>query len=155
MPKKESHSNQELLTALQTLLLAGEAGTQEDLCERLSEQGLLINQSKLSRLLRKLNATKEKNEHGDIVYRLPREPAPPTPNSHLRELVMSVRANETTIVIQTNPGSASLIARLLDYNASEDGIMATLAGDDTVFVLPTSVKTIEQTLKKIRSTLGA
>jgi transcriptional regulator of arginine metabolism len=49
-------------------------------------------------------------------------------------------SNETLVVIFTSPGSASMVARVLDYNQITTEILGTLAGDDTIFVAPKSVK---------------
>ena len=37
------------------------------------------------------------------------------------------------IVIKTSPGAAQLIARLLDSIGKSEGILGTIAGDDTIF----------------------
>ena len=37
------------------------------------------------------------------------------------------------IVIKTTPGAAQLIARLLDSIGKSEGILGTIAGDDTIF----------------------
>jgi transcriptional regulator of arginine metabolism len=52
------------------------------------------------------------------------------------------------IVINTTPGSASLVARQLDQTRPE-GILGTIAGDDTIFVAPVSSRKIEQTVEAI------
>lgn len=144
----------DLIRDIRHILQAGSAQNQEALCEALQNMGHTdINQSKVSRLLRKLGAAKVKNEHGVIVYRLPKEPAPPTPASPLSDLILEVTANETTIVITTSPGSAQLVARLLDYNRERSGVLGSVAGDDTVIVIPQSIKNITKTLQAIQEHL--
>lgn len=138
---------------LRRLLLEGKVATQEDVCSALEKLGHEVNQSKVSRLLRKIGAVKSKNEQGQIVYRLPLEPAPATPNSQLSSLIIDVVANEVTIVVYTSPGSAQLIARILDYHKKKIQILATIAGDDAIFVAPRSIKTIEFSAKEIRKLL--
>lgn len=143
----------ELSDDLRRLLTEGKVTTQEELCAALESLGHPVNQSKVSRLLRKIGAVKSKNEQGQIVYRLPLEPAPPTPASPLSSLIIDVDANENTIVVFTSPGSAQLIARILDYHKKAIQILATIAGDDVIFVAPTSIKNIDFTVKKIRKLL--
>ena len=138
-----------LIDDLKALLLKGKVATQDDICLALEKEGHIVNQSKISRLLRKVGAVKSKNELGQIVYRLPREPAPPTTSSQLSNLIIDVIANETTIVVNTSPGSAQLIARVLDYHKDKIQILGTLAGDDTIFIAPTSVKNIKEIAKEI------
>lgn len=146
-------SGQVILEDLRELLLAGTVTTQEGICDALESMGHPINQSKVSRMLRKLGAVKAKNESGQIVYRLPREPAPPTPRSELGSCIIDIVANETSIIVNTSPGSAQLIARLLDHNRTKAEILGTIAGDDTILILPLSNKTIVNTLVHVKGLL--
>ncbi len=144
-----------LVEDLRLLLLEGKVTTQEDICAELQTKGHQVNQSKISRLIRKLNAIKSKNELGQIVYRLAREPAPPTSSSQLSDLIIDVLANETTIIVNTSPGAAQLVARILDHNKSRMHILGTIAGDDSIFIAPTSVITITYTVNEIKNLLFA
>lgn len=139
--------------ALRTLLLGREAHTQEEICAALEKQGYEVNQSKISRLLRKIGAVKVENSKGETVYSLPREPAPPTPETRLRDLILEVVSNEVLVVIYTSPGSASMVARMLDYAQISTEILGTLAGDDTIFVAPRSIKNIRKLQEEIRALL--
>lgn len=143
----------DLLDDLRQLLLEGKVTRQEDICIALQTKGHHVNQSKISRLIHKLNAIKSKNELGQVVYRLAREPAPPTTSSQLSSLVIDVIANETIIIVNTSPGAAQLVARVLDYNKNNIQILGTIAGDDSIFVAPLSIKTIDISLKQIKKLL--
>jgi transcriptional regulator of arginine metabolism len=147
-PKPEQ--TQSLLNVLQEFLTKESAGTQEEICLNLQKQGYKVNQTKVSRLLRKLGAVKVKDERGEIVYWLPKEPPPPEMSSPLSSLVIDIIANETLVMIHTCPGSASLVARLLDYQFRKTTILGTIAGDDTIFVMPKSIKQINTTLKEVK-----
>lgn len=140
-----------LIDALKQILLSGDAGTQEEIVNSLLQKGYDVNQSKISRLLRKIGAVKVTNEHKLIVYTLPLEPAPPTSKNILSQLITNISYNEVTIVIHANPGSASLIARLLDHHRQELNILGTVAGDDTLFITPTSIKEIKATVNAIKT----
>lgn len=140
-----------LIDALRSLLLKRKATTQEDICLQLEQQGFDINQSKASRLLRKVGAIKVTNSAGETVYSLPREPSPPTMQTTLQELILDISHNESLVIIFTSPGSASMIARILDYHQVSSQILGTIAGDDTIFVAPRSVKVISKLSKEIRS----
>ena len=146
--------NKSLIDDLRSLLIAGKVKTQEDICIALQSKGHEIAQSKVSRLLRKLGAVKSKNELGQIVYRLPLEPAPPTSNSQLSSLIINITANESLAIVNTSPGSAQLIARVLDYHKKELQLLGTIAGDDTILVIPKSIKNIHTIVKKIHHILG-
>jgi len=147
-------TNAAIIEAVKHLLANGTATTQENICLSLSKQGFSVNQSKISRLLRKLGAAKMLNPQKEAVYSLPVEPLPPPQYSPLGQLVLNIAANETLIVIRTNPGSASLIASLLDHQYQELQILGTLAGDDTLFVVPKSIKHIKKLLENIKDLLA-
>ena len=149
---KESYSKT-LTEALKSLLVEGQTGTQEELCEALEKHGFKVNQSTISRLLRKVKAVKIENEKGESVYSLPRQPAPPAITPAIRSLVVEIVANETTIVIFTSPGSASMIARILDYKQPSSEVLGTIAGDDTIFVVPKSIQNIRKLHKEIKTLL--
>lgn len=147
-------TDHKITNALQQLLHAGSTSTQDEICAQLIAQGYAVNQSKVSRMLRKIGAVKAKNEHNQVVYRLPKEPAPPSAISSLGNLVVNIVANEMTIILHTSPGSASLIARMLDHHHEKIGILGTVAGDDTVLVLPKSIQKTEETLNNIKFLLS-
>lgn len=149
----ENTNKLSLLDDLRQLLLEGKVTTQEDICIVLQTKGHHANQSKISRLIHKLNAIKSKNELGQVVYRLAREPAPPTTSSQLSSLVIDVVANETTIIVNTSPGAAQLVARVLDYHKNKMQILGTIAGDDSIFIAPLSIKEIENSVNEIKKLL--
>ena len=49
---------------------------------------------------------------------------------------MDIDHNDFVIVIKTSPGAAQLIARLLDSIGKPEGILGTIAGDDTSILSP-------------------
>jgi transcriptional regulator of arginine metabolism len=146
-------TNKTLNKDLRKLLIEGKVTTQEAICTTLTELGHNINQSKISRLLRKTGAVKSKNEQGQIVYRLPHEPAPPTLSCQLSTLIIDITSNETTIIVYTSPGSAQLIARVLDYHKANIQILGTIAGDDSIFIAPHSIKKIQSSVESIKNLL--
>ena len=150
MPEKNMRSLNE---DIRNLLLEGKVTTQEGICTTMESLGHPVNQSKISRLLRKIGAVKSKNEKGQIVYRLPQEPAPPTLACQLSSLIMSITFNETNIIVCTSPGSAQLIARILDHKKDEVEILGTIAGDNAIFIAPKSINKIATSVDKIRELL--
>lgn len=149
----DKNNKENLVMVLRDFLLEGSAKTQGEICRVLEKQGYRVNQTKVSRLLRKLGVVKVKNEHGEVVYWLPKEPPPPEPSTSVNSLVASVVANETMIVVHTSPGAAQLIARVLDYCNGDNEILGTIAGDNTIFIAPKSVSDIKKIVKKIRMLL--
>ena len=154
-PKVAKKSSRTLLEALHNLLIQGMTSTQEEIKASLIAQGFEVNQSKISRLLRKIGAVKTNNERGEIIYSLPRDPAPPPPTSPLKNLITTVDHNETCIVISTLPGAASLIARLIDHNLQKLGVIGTLAGDDTILVIPREVKKVNWMVSELKDFLSS
>ena len=146
-------SRHALIEDLRALLFEGEVNSQEAICDVLANKGHDINQSKVSRLLRKIGAVKSKNEKGEIVYHLPFEPAPPTLQSDLASLVIDVVCNESLIIVNTSPGAAQLLARVIDYHKKSLEVLASIAGDDTIFIAPCSTKTIKTTKDAISKLL--
>lgn len=53
------------------------------------------------------------------------------------------------MVIRTSPGAAQLIARLLDSLGKAEGILGSIAGDDTIFSTPANGFTTEQLYEAI------
>ena len=150
---KKNISQKPLTEAVKTLLWTKKITTQEELVHQLRQQSYDINQSKVSRLLRTLLAIKIKNKEGQTVYTLPKEPLPPSTKSSLTQLVLDIIANENLILIKTSPGSAPLIARFLDHDQKDSYLLATIAGDDTIFVAPKSVHQIKEALIEVKLTL--
>ena len=144
----------QLVHDLKLLLTAQSVSTQQSLCRLLQDKGFDVNQAKISRLLRKLGVLKIKDASGALIYRLPRDPVPPSAHSSLQHLVTDIHMNESLIVIHTSPGSASLIARMLDHHQDELGILGVVAGDDTLFVAPRSVGQIDVVLARVSERLS-
>lgn len=144
------------LEVIKELLALSEISTQEELAAELERRGYAATQSTISRELRKVGAVKAINSSGDIVYRLPQQViAIPTaiPTQSLNDMLMDIQHNGMMIVLHTTPGSASLVARYLDETKPE-GILGTIAGDDTIFVAPASARKIEATVAAIAEGLA-
>lgn len=143
-----------LRNSLQKLLIEKEISSQDELRTLLAKEGLNVSQSKLSRLLRKIGVIKIKSGKDKLVYSLPNEPPPPKNVFSLIELVQGITANENLIVVFTNPDSALLIASLIDHNRHELEIMGTLAGADTIFIAPKSIKNIAKVVTSLKNFLA-
>jgi len=139
-----------LIQAFKDLLKQEQFGSQGEIVDALKAQGFdNISQSKISRMLSKFGAVRTRNARQDMVYCLPAELGVPTAKSPLRQLVLDIEHNEMMIIIRTSPGAAQLIARLLDSLSKSDGVLGTIAGDDTIFIAPTHVGEIKQTIMNL------
>ena len=141
-----------LIKAFKALLKEENFGSQGEIVEALKEQGFdNISQSKVSRMLSKFGAVRTRNAKQEMVYCLPAEMGVPTAKSPLRQLVIDIMHNEMMIIIRTSPGAAQLIARLLDSRGKADGVLGTIAGDDTIFIAPAKISEIDVTLDRVRT----
>jgi transcriptional regulator of arginine metabolism len=139
-----------LVQAFKDLLKQEQFGSQGDIVDALKAQGFdNISQSKVSRMLSKFGAVRTRNARQEMVYCLPAELGVPTAKSPLKQLVLDIEHNNMMIIIRTSPGAAQLIARLLDSLSKSDGVLGTIAGDDTIFIAPTDVSEIKQTIVKL------
>jgi transcriptional regulator of arginine metabolism len=121
----------------------------------IEDQGMLLellkkeykietNQAVISRDLRSLGIFK-RVRHGALVYELPQIDVMA---EVLNYAVQSVERNETMIIIKTLPGTAGFVAEFLDTQDDFD-LLGTLAGENTIFVVPRSIKTIEDLFQTI------
>jgi transcriptional regulator of arginine metabolism len=125
-----------------TRLLESHAVTsQAQLVELLSAEGMDATQTTVSRDLEELGALKVRVPGGETVYALPELPVHQVaPEDHLRrvlgEWVAEVAHSVNLVVLRTPPGSAHVVGSALDRSGFE-GIIGTVAGDDTVLVVAT------------------
>ncbi|TDF38152.1 transcriptional regulator ArgR [Alteromonadaceae bacterium M269] len=141
---------EQLVKAFKELLKGENYGSQAEIVDALKAEGFdNISQSKVSRMLSKFGAVRTRNAKGEMAYCLPPELGMPTAKSPLKQLVLDIVHNNVMIIIRTSPGAAQLIARLLDSLNQTDGVLGTIAGDDTIFIAPTDITQIEETCSKI------
>lgn len=140
----ESGVSLPLVHRIQALVDAGLVDGQVTLCRLLLEQGVDINQSTASRILRKLGAVKVKDPSGRVRYTIPTHMAPPSVDAPLAQLVTEVINTSQLIVVHTRPGAASLIASIIDHHRAHVGAAGIVAGDDTFFVAPKSPEIISK-----------
>ncbi len=114
---------------------------QQDIAKWFKKKGRNINQSSISRALQKINALKRINIHGEIEYKIPTDYNNKNALENLSFLIKEIANNEVMIVVKTESGSASVISELIDKQHNEK-ILSTLAGENTVLIIPVSVKFI-------------
>ncbi|GAA5189998.1 transcriptional regulator ArgR [Ferrimonas gelatinilytica] len=148
---RNSSQQEELVRAFKSLLKEERFGSQGEIVTALQAAGFSsINQSKVSRMLSKFGAVRTRNAKQEMVYCLPAELGVPTANAQLRNLVLDVDHNGSMIVVRTSPGAAQLIARLLDSMGKAEGILGTIAGDDTIFIAPSATDNLGETLAMVK-----
>lgn len=148
MPQKKP---EDMIEAFKALLKEECYGSQGEIVDALKEQGFTnVSQSKVSRMLSKYGAVRTRNARQEMVYCLPPELGIPSTRAPLNQLVLEIQHNDVMVIIRTTPGAAQLIARLLDSVGQKEGVLGTIAGDDTIFIAPMKVADIEFTLQNVR-----
>jgi transcriptional regulator of arginine metabolism len=147
-------TDKSLLNTFKGMLKENEFRSQDELAYELSLRGFEnISQSKISRMLAKVGAIRTRNANSKVIYQLPDELIVPKINFTLDTIALSVKNNGNQIVLKTGPGGAQLLARVLDSLEDSFGILGTIAGDDTVLVIPTKTDQINDITLKISELL--
>lgn len=132
---------QERQSAIEKILASASIDSQEELLQRLKAEGFELTQATLSRDFREMKIAKTPDKAGNYTYRLPSMHLPQTRTekygmmtAFARQGVLNIEFSGQIAVIKTPGGYAKGIARDIDAN-NIPGVMATIAGDDTVLVL--------------------
>jgi transcriptional regulator of arginine metabolism len=136
---------------LRMLLEQRRPRSQEELAALLRREGIEATQATLSRDLRELGVLK-----GPEGYTLPQ--AQPAAGGHeLREAagayLISAKAAANFVVVRTGPGQASALALQIDH-AGLDGMVGTVAGDDTIFVAAKSARDAARLARSLEELAG-
>jgi transcriptional regulator of arginine metabolism len=127
-----------------------EISSQEDLCNLLKKDGLETTQATLSRDLHELGIVRIPSENGfKYVFHLD------DTEQSLKQLVgmeiIHILYNEGMVVVKTMPGRAQGVALYLD-RIKNSHIIGTVAGDDTVLIVPdkqANISAVVSSIKKI------
>jgi len=132
--------------------LLGEARytSQSELSDALAQQGIVVSQSTLSKDLVALGASRRRASDGSLVYVLqPHDHAAAEKLARLcGELLQSLHIAQNQIVLRTPPGAAQYFGSALDRGAI-DGVVGTIAGDDTVLVIARDAEAAEHVASEL------
>lgn len=143
-----------LAEACKRLLHQQSFTNQNELREKLVDIGYTgISQSTVSRLLSQLGVVKVQNACGKKVYCITVENAPVRIESSISSQIDLITHNQANVVVKTHPGSAQLVARLVDIDPHSE-ILGTIGGNDTVLIIPRDVTQIEKCETVVRERLG-
>ena len=126
--------------------------SQIQLSQRLKTEGVQVAQATLSRDLRALNLVKTPKG-----YKLPEQLGVVEGDSSQQRLtivqfMVDVQAAGNLVVVKTQPGNASPVARSLDTIGWKE-IVGTVAGDDTILVIAANATTARRIRQRLL-TLG-
>lgn len=114
-----------------------EIETQDDLVQRLREEGFNVTQATVSRDIKELHLVKVPLADGRYKYSLPKEQRFNPIQKLKRALIdsfVSIDYTNNLIVMKTLPGNANAIGALID-NLDWEEIMGTICGDDTILII--------------------
>ncbi|WP_392541858.1 arginine repressor [Oryzobacter telluris] len=120
--------------------------SQTELLDLLATDGIEVTQATLSRDLVDVGAERVRVGK-NLVYAVPGEGGDRTvrpaadPEEHVtrlqsrcHELLVSADHSANLVILRTPPGAANFLASALDH-ASMEGVLGTIAGDDTIMVV--------------------
>ena len=125
--------------------------SQQQLSDVLAQQGIEATQATLSRDLDEIHATKVRRPDGTMAYATPsmigdvaqgkgpaaEGKAEAQMGRILNGLLTSAAAARNLVVVHTPSGAAQYVASVIDRRTI-DGVLGTIAGDDTVLVITES-----------------
>ena len=111
--------------------------TQEELLTRLKEEGYNVTQATVSRDIKELRLLKTLSNDGKYRYTSSAKSNSDGNgglNGFINSSVISVKSAQNIVVIKTLAGMANAICASID-SYEHKGIVGTLAGDDTIFIV--------------------
>ena len=133
------------LSAIEQALATHVITSQSQLSKILLDEGIAVTQATLSRDLDEMHAVKTRLKDGTVAYTVGRcsavadvedvgERTEAQMARVLNGLVTSVAAARNLVVVHTPSGAAQYVASVIDRQPI-DGVLGTIAGDDTVMVI--------------------
>ena len=130
--------------------------TQEQLLERLRQRGITSTQATISRDIKQLHLVKEPAGHGAYKYAVSNTRARLNVADKLRtifhESITSVESAQNIVVFKTLSGLAGGASEALDH-MDVNGMLGTLAGENTVFVVMKDTASAETFCQEIQEML--
>lgn len=123
---------------MRSLISTGTVNNQAVLREKLAEAGFTVTQATISRDLDAIGAARHR-EDGEYRYRISRvsdaqDESKEALRSAVNEFVTSVVTSGNLVVLKVPPGAAQFVASRIDASPV-DGVLGTIAGDDTILVV--------------------
>ena len=116
--------------------------SQQELVAMLEAAGHFVTQATVSRDLDAIGAVKVRTDDGRLHYEIPEANGGQSDEREIARIIDefsdSLSVSRNLLVIRTRPGAAHVVAGALD-RASLDGLLGTVAGDDTVLVVASEV----------------
>ena len=131
------------LKSIRKIVHEQKISSQEELLQTLEEEGFSLTQATLSRDLKQLKIAKMPDYEGGYIYVLPEESSSlgktirmKTQDTHFASSgFVGIDFCGPFAVVKTKPAYAGGIAAEIDRRSSKN-ILGTIAGDDTILVIP-------------------
>jgi transcriptional regulator of arginine metabolism len=130
--------------------------TQEELADELKKSGMDVTQATVSRDIKELKLTKVLASNNKYKYASINHSENYNPNKLVNIFSQTVTHVENVgnfIVVKTLSGSASAAAEAID-SLKFEGIVGTIAGDNTIFIIVRTLEQSEELLQKIKKMLN-
>jgi len=134
------------LLAIEKIISEENISVQEELLKRLKGKGISSTQATLSRNLRQLGVSRIPDGNGGYRYALPdnnRNAEKILFKLNIVPVIQDIVDAKGLLVIKTLPGNASNTAFFID-GAARYEIAGTIAGDDTILIIPRDGVTVPQ-----------
>jgi transcriptional regulator of arginine metabolism len=124
---------------IRRLIATGEIHSQEQIVAELERQGIAVTQATVSRDLAELGVVRGMRNGAPVYLASDDLPGSRDPGAVARlrrlllDLPLTIDEAPPLLVLRTSPGAANAIARSIDL-LPLDGVVGTLAGDDTIFI---------------------
>jgi transcriptional regulator of arginine metabolism len=122
---------------IREIITGNEIDTQDELVDRLRNEGYNVTQATVSRDIKELHLVKVPMQDGRYKYSLPSDQRFNPLNKlrrTLKDSFISIDFADHLIVMKTMPGNANAVGALID-NLDWEEIMGTICGDDTILII--------------------
>ncbi|MGH2711326.1 MAG: arginine repressor [Actinomycetota bacterium] len=124
--------------AILDLVKSEPLGSQAAILGKLRKQGFEVTQPTVSRDLEELGLVRVRDAEGHLRYASPTEATnghgPERLHRILAEYVVGLEPSANLVVVRTPPGSANVVAQVIDQVGLKD-VIGTIAGDDTILLV--------------------
>lgn len=130
--------------------------SQEELVQELKNVGIEVTQATVSRDIKKLKLIKIVDQNGKSKYSTGKHIGTLDPNkipTIFSQTIVGVESMKNFVIIKTLSGSAKAAAEAVD-SLSFNGIIGSVAGNNTLFVVTTDEKTSMNLAKKIKNMIS-
>jgi transcriptional regulator of arginine metabolism len=134
------------LLAIEKIIEVEKISSQEALLKKLKGKGIICTQATLSRNLRQLGVSRIPDGSGNYRYALAgKKGVSPETGSGINNItvIREIVEAKGLMVMRTIPGNANATAYFID-NAGRYEIAGTIAGDDTILIIPRNGITLAQ-----------